>query len=611
MPFSGVDPTLLRALARHMDDDVAPLLTRQAAIALDALENHDRLAVADATAFRLTSIAAWLEDAAHDLRRRAGLVEAAQEGALWAAGLPGSVRHHTITEATAVVDAPYTGHIHDDITRYLDHVAGREAGAVIASLRAGLEDDDATKLGETITWLDSAADQPWFDSAMARVFADLGPTGAARLVGLLVSEPVQRFDHAALETLARAFAAATRGGLDWGVDEMATWFGHGETGAAQLLRAEGIDAGFLAVVVTTVGFAEPAPPDLADAPGLRRLLGPGATLWHHVGPDAADHRAVLLDALRQHLPLAISLLSDAATLDLLLGTEWHFDHGRALGRLLVDIDAHGDAIDPLATDGIRRRLLGYAADPTTTVPIGIRRAIGAVAATHIADLAFSLAVTGPVVAVDSRPGLELDPAGARLIIRLAAADVDGFNRLLIGYGSHIRETISDAGADGEARLLAVADELGALTFALAYTDREIRIEEADHAAAERLSALDVLGFLASSGVALLPGPFDDGAGFVVSRVLRHASAEAGRRDTDALESHNSWKQQMLDDLEYLVAVEMALRGLLPGLDATIDPADRTGFLYAIESVDAPLELFMAIVEAQARRQREAVLEAAP
>ncbi len=66
---------------------------------------------------------------------------------------------------------------------------------------------------------------------------------------------------------------------------------------------------------------------------------------------------------------------------------------------------------------------------------------------------------------------------------------------------------------------------------------------------------------------------------------------------------------MLDDLEYLVAVEMALRGLLPDLDATIDPADRIGFLYALESVDARLELFMAIVEAQARRQREAVREA--
>ncbi len=242
------------------------------------------------------------------------------------------------------------------------------------------------------------------------------------------------------------------------------------------------------------------------------------------------------------------------------------------------------------------------------MPDGVREAIAAVAATQVADLAFSLAVTGPVEETSARPGLELDPEGARRLIRLAAEDADGFNRLLAGYGSFVRESISGAGAEGEGRLFAVADELGALTFALAYTDRAVRLERADTAAADRLSALDVLGFLASSGVAVLPGPFDEGAGFVVSRMLRHASTEAGRRDPEALDSHNAWKQQMLDDLEYLVAIEMASRGLLPGLDTTIDPADRTAFLYSLEEVDAPLELFMAIVEAQARRQRESITE---
>ena len=606
MSFSGADPTQLRALARHMEHELAPLLRRNAAIALDVLESQDRTREADLAAYRLTTVATWAEDAGADLRRRAGIVESAQHLALWAPTMSGRVHRSVRLETMAVLDGSYTGDAAADIAAHTSRFAEVRARRFVSSLRRAIDAGDVAAVGHLAVTLESMDDDPWFGAIATRVFDILGPFDTARLVGVLLAVPRNHHDEATLLRLAAAFATATRNGLEWTDDDVATWLDQGESGVVQLLRVGPVDVGFLAVVIAAAGWAESGRDRGRGGPGLRRLLAPGAEVWSHVGSTAGDHRAVLLDALGHHLDLAVPLLDDPGTLQTLLGDPWRVEGGDALGRLLERIDAHGEDIDAEATDRIRRTLLTHAADPGADVARGLLPVLGAAAARHLSDLAFSLAVAGPVVETAAREGIELDPSGVRRIIRLVAAEDAAFDRLLVGYGHHVAATLRTAAGAGVEPLTSAADELGALTFALAYADRDARVQRAGSEAADRLSPLRVLGFLASSGSSLLPGPIDRGTAWVVDRMLDHVDTDEGlAAERAALTSHNAWKERMLDDLEYLIALDMARHGLLTGLDPELG---RVEFLFRLEAIDGPLERIMAIVEAQARRQREALAE---
>jgi hypothetical protein len=606
MAFSGADPTRLRVLARHMEHEIAPLLRRNAAIAFDVLERGDRHREADVVAHRLTALAAWAEDAGADLRRRAGIVESAQHLALWGPWMAARMRRSIRWDASAVVDGSYTGDAATDIADHTRRLAEAPARELASSLLDAIQAGDAATVAALAVALEDLADDPRFGPTAARVFAILGPVDTARLVATLLGQPRNRHDEATLLRLAHAFVTATHHGLTWTDDDVATWLDQGETGVVQLLRVGPVDPAFLARVVAIAGWAESGRGDAGGDPRLRRLLAPGSDVWSHVGLGAGDHRAVLLEALGHHLDLAVLLLDDPHTLDTLLGDPWPIDEGRALGRLLASIDAEGDAIDPQATDRIRRALLTRAADPAAGVPTGLRGALGAVAARHVADLAFSLAVAAPVVETTARDGIELDPSGVRRIIRLVAGDDAAYNRLLVGYGKHITDALGTASAEGAERLASVSDELGSLTFALAYVDREMRVERAKAEPAVRLSPGLVLGFLASAGSSLLPGPLDRGAPLVVDQVLQQVDKDQRlEAERTALASHNAWKELLLDDLEYLIALDMARHGLIPDVDPELP---RVEFLYRLETMDGPLERIMAIVESQARRQREAVEE---
>lgn len=604
MSFSGIHVERLRSLARHIDLEVAPLLRRNATVTLETLAAQDLHALGDRSSSVIMSVASWLDEAAADLLRRASIVESAERLDVWAATMPAAVRLLATAEADAVTSGLYTAHSDADIADWIARQGIGRATEVVLLIRSAIEDGDVMTLGRISEHLEMATEAPWFDAAMASVFAELGPGGAALLVRRLVAVPEQHYDDATMLRYASAFSAATRAGLSWEAADVRSWFEHGPAGAAQLLRAPGLDPRFLELVVTEIGFGEYTYVGAEPIPGIRHSLSNGSDMWTHVGTRAGDHRSVLLDALAEHPALAVATLAGPGTIEQLVAAPWHLDGGIALGDLLVRIDRAGRASSRNATGEIRHRAIRAAARGAVEIPREMRPALAELVSHHLGDLAFSLALSDEMALPGSR--LDLPASDIRKLLRSIAEHDAALSTLTIAYGVWVAGEIShDGSEDFEQRLGSVADEIGALTFALAYADRDVRVDRSQHEVDKRLSALHVLEFLAWSGVGVLPGPAESGAGFAMERILRTIKSDLGEALPDALMEHNAWKERMLADLEYLIAVEMNDGGLL---DRRIDRTglSRLEFLYLVEEVDGPLELIMTIIEAQARRQREAL-----
>ena len=621
MSFSGIDIDLLRGLARSLEADIAPTLRRNANVAYDVLSAYRGTASADLVGTRLTGVAGWLDSAAHDLRRRAGAVEAAESIHPWRMSLPRHVVKSIENRAVAAGQANFTTNFEEAYETWVHDQARAHGNRFVCAMTKAIANWDEVAIAAVAASLRPHFGEPWFDEAMARLFDALEPGGVAVMTHGLLEQPPADYDH---QTLARAFAAATRGGLGWTPDDISLWFDHGAVGAAQYLRAGIIDRDFLRMLVDTVGFGYWDYTFPEAIPNTRLILGGGLSIWSRLGPENSDPRAIVLGALSRDVTLAIELLQvDGVVEDLIDGADgWHYDKGMALGNLLATVARQGRPVDAAAADEILRRVILTVGNGEVPVGKNLAPALATIAGLYMPDFAHSLATTQTRLEQDLiRPGFELPAAFVRSYLRPLVENDEAFTIIAAQYGRYLGGVLAGSipeyaierdltnPDDYHAYLRSHADEIGALTFALVYLDKDADIATAEVLRRRRLTTLHVVEFLASTGALLVPG-----GGIAVAAAKTFTIGQIfdaiERRADDAasgLADHSDFKEQLLSDLEYLIAIRMHEYGLVDE-QIDIDPINRLEFMNAVEAVDGDLESVMSIIEAQARTQREVIEE---